>query len=105
MAEYLRCFQRDTIHASCEDYRAAASIDLDHDRADAGKKLSIPVLALSGASSFVGKTIDIKAAWQEVCDKLFTGDVPGGHFLAEESPDALLAVCLPFFERCHKPSN
>ena len=105
MAEYLRCFQGDTIHASCEDYRAAASIDLEHDRAEAGRKLSIPVLALSGASSFVGKTIDIKAAWQEVCDNLETDDVPGGHFLAEESPAALLAACLPFFARCVKHAD
>ena len=101
MDEYLRCFQSDTIHASCEDYRAAATIDLRHDRADTDKKLSIPVLALSGAASFVGKTIDIEAAWQAVCKNLTTGAVPGGHFLAEESPDELLVICLPFFAKCH----
>jgi len=100
LQEYLRCFQNDTIHASCEDYRAAATIDLDHDRADADKKLSIPVLALSGAASFVGKTIDIEAAWQAVCENLTIGQVPGGHFLAEESPDELLDLCLPFFATC-----
>ena len=101
LQEYLRCFQNDTIHASCEDYRAAATIDLDHDRADADKKLSIPVLALSGASSFVGNTIDIEAAWQAVCENLTIGQVQGGHFLAEESPDELLDFCLPFFSTCH----
>ena len=101
LQEYLRCFQNDTIHASCEDYRAAATIDLDHDRADADKKLSIPVLALSGASSFVGNTIDIEAAWQTVCENLTIGQVQGGHFLAEESPDELLDFCLPFFSTCH----
>ena len=100
MTEYLRCFQGDTIHASCEDYRAAASIDLEHDRADAGKKLSIPVLALSGADSFVGKTIDIETSWQAVCENLSVAQVPGGHFLAEESPKELLEICLPFFAKC-----
>ena len=100
MTEYLRCFQGDTIHASCEDYRAAASMDLEHDRADAGKKLSIPVLALSGADSFVGKTIDIETSWKAVCENLSVAQVPGGHFLAEESPKELLELCLPFFAKC-----
>jgi len=98
MSEYLRCFTPATIHASCEDYRAAATIDLEHDRAEAGKKLSLPVLALSGADSFVGKTINIEAAWQSVCQNVTCGKVPGGHFLAEESPDELLALCVPFFQ-------
>ncbi len=71
---------RVTIHASCEDYRAAATIDLRHDRADADKKLSIPVLALSGAASFVGKTIDIEAGWQAVCENLTTGAGTGWAF-------------------------
>ena len=49
MAEYLRCFSDPaTIHASCEDYRAAAGIDLDHDEADLTRRLECPVLALWG---------------------------------------------------------
>jgi len=97
LCEYLRCFTPETIHASCEDYRAAASIDLEHDRLDSDKKLLLPVLALSGQDSFVGRTIDIAAAWQACAENLTTGQVPGGHFLAEESPLELLDACLPFF--------
>ena len=97
MTEYLRCFQGDTIHASCEDYRAAASIDLEHDRADAGKNV-YPCACLIGANSFVGKTIDIKTSWQAVCENLSVAQVPGGHFLAEESPKELLELCLPFLK-------
>jgi len=102
MSEYIRCFTKQTIHASCEDYRAAASIDLEHDRRDSAKKLSIPVLALSGASSFVGKTVDIDAAWRACCKTVTSGSVPGGHFLAEESPEALLDACLPFFHAANR---
>ncbi len=98
MAEYLRCFTPETIAASCEDYRAAASIDLEHDRQDQDKKLTLPVLALSGADSFVGKTMDMQSAWQTYASNLTIGKVSGGHFLAEESPDEVLAHCLPFFK-------
>ena len=65
MADYLRCFSNPaTIHASCEDYRAAANIDLIHDEADKGRKLDIPLFAISGAASFVSARYDLVAEWQ-----------------------------------------
>ena len=97
-AEYLACFSKpETIHASCEDYRAAASIDLDHDRADADKKLAMPVLALWGERGFVGQTYDVITEWQAVAEDVRGHGVPGGHFLAEESPAETLAALSAFF--------
>jgi haloacetate dehalogenase len=97
-AEYLRCFSNpDTIHASCEDYRAAASIDLEHDAADAARKLKMPVLALWGDIGFVGKTYDVVAEWRKVAETVRGHAIPGGHFLAEESPDETLAALRTFF--------
>ena len=96
-AEYLRCFQRPgVIHATCEDYRAAAGIDLDHDAADAGAKLTMPLLALWGRDGFVGQTYDVVACWQEVAEDVRGVSVPGGHYVAEEAPEETLAGLLGF---------
>ena len=98
MADYLRCFSNPaTIHASCEDYRAAASIDLIHDQADKGRKLDIPLFAISGAASFVSARYDLVAEWQTSFTDVSAAQVPGGHFLPEESPDELLELVIPFF--------
>ncbi|PIW26267.1 MAG: alpha/beta hydrolase [Rhodospirillales bacterium CG15_BIG_FIL_POST_REV_8_21_14_020_66_15] len=94
MAEYVRCFSMpETIHASCEDYRAAATIDLEHDRADmaAGRRLTCPLLALWGARGLVGRKFDVLAAWRERAENVAGGTVDCGHFLAEESPDDTFA--------------
>ena len=96
--EYLRCFSNpDTIHASCEDYRASASIDLEHDAADAGQKLDIPLLVLWGATAMVGNKYDMLAAWREVAVDVSGFSVPGGHYLPEESPDETYQALLNFF--------
>ena len=98
MADYLRCFSDPaTIHASCEDYRAAASIDLIHDEADKGRKLDIPLFAISGTASFVSARYDLAAEWQTSFTDVSAAQVPGGHFLPEESPDELLELVIPFF--------
>ena len=98
MADYLRCFSNPaTIHASCEDYRAAANIDLIHDQADKGRKLDIPLFAISGAASFVSARYDLVAEWQTSFTNVSAAQVPGGHFLPEESPDELLELVIPFF--------
>ena len=96
--EYLRCFSNpDTIHASCEDYRASASIDLEHDAADVGLKLDIPLLVLWGATAMVGNKYDMLCAWQEVATHVTGFAVPGGHYLPEESPDETYQALLDFF--------
>jgi len=80
----------------CEDYRAAATIDLQHDAADAGKKLVMPVLALWGASGFVGSAYDVLAEWRAVAQDVRGHAVPGGHYLPEEAPQETLAALQGF---------
>jgi haloacetate dehalogenase len=96
--DYLRCFSNpDTIHASCEDYRASASIDLEHDAADANLKLTMPLLALWGADGMVGNKYDMLAAWRDVAENVSGFAVLGGHYLPEEAPDETYRALLDFF--------
>ncbi len=98
LAEYLRCFADPaTIHASCEDYRAAATIDIDHDDADGGRKLECPMLALWGDRGAVGKCFDVLALWRERAVDVRGKALPGGHYLAEEIPDLVAAEFAAFF--------
>jgi haloacetate dehalogenase len=99
LAEYERCFANPaTIHASCEDYRAAAAIDLDHDAADADRKVECPLLVLWGSKGVVHRLFDPIADWR-TCARVVTGKlVESGHFLAEEAPEATLAEMLAFLD-------
>ena len=99
---YLDAFSNpEVIHASCEDYRAAASIDLDHDRQDRHIKLSCPVQVLWGDKGFVGKTYDVIAEWQQYATHVTGRAVPGGHFLPEEAPQETAQAILSFLEASH----
>ena len=91
-AEYVRCFTPGAIHASCEDYRAAASIDLEHDRADraAGRKIACPALALWGALGIVERCFAPLDEWRRVADDVRGRALPCGHYIPEEQPEALL---------------
>ena len=88
LAEYERCFDAATIHASCEDYRAAASIDLVHDEAylDEGRKVECPLLTLWGGRGVMEKTYDVEAVWREYANDVRGKPLDAGHFLAEERP-------------------
>ncbi|KEA64116.1 Alpha/beta hydrolase fold [Marinobacterium lacunae] len=91
VAEYCRCFgSADAIHASCEDYRAAAMIDLEHDRADRPRKLECPVLVLWGNKGFVHRTYDLLEVWREYAQEVRGGALNCGHFLPEEAPDEVI---------------
>ena len=90
--EYVRCFSdARTIHATCEDYRAAATIDLEHDRRDRRKKLTMPVLALWGKQGVVGSQFDCLADWREVAENVTGRALNCGHFIPEEAPRETLA--------------
>jgi len=96
-AEYLRCFRDPAmIHATCEDYRAGASIDLDHDDADRDRKLSCPVLALWGEHGDMHRLYNVLDTWKERASNVSGRPVPSGHFIAEEIPDVLLAELKTF---------
>jgi haloacetate dehalogenase len=96
-AEYLRCYADPaTRHAICEDYRAAATIDLDHDAADAGRRVGCPLLALWGAKGTVGQLYDVLATWRDKATNVRGHALDCGHTLQEEAPDAVLESLLPF---------
>ena len=85
-------------HGLCEDYRAAAGIDLDHERADRerGLRLPMPLLALWGRDGVVNHCFRPLEEWRRVADDVRGGPLPCGHYIAEEAPEALLAEALPF---------
>ena len=91
-AEYERCFTPGAIHASCEDYRASASIDLDHDRADrdAGRRVACPLLALWGERGVVEKCFRPLHEWRRVADDVGGRALPAGHYLPEEVPELVI---------------
>lgn len=98
-AEYLRCLQDPaTAHGICEDYRAAATIDLEHERADlaAGRQITCPLLVLWGAHGTVAQCFDPLVEWQPLALDLRGMALPCGHYIPEEAPDLLLAQALPF---------
>ena len=99
--EYVRCFRDpEVIRASCEDYRAAASIDLEHDARDAasGRRVECPALVLWGADGFVGRAYDVLAVWRGYATEVRGHALAGGHFLPEEEPDTLLAELRDFLD-------
>ena len=98
LAEYERCFADPaTIHATCEDYRAAATIDLEHDAADADARIDCPLLALWGTKGVVNRLFDPIADWKSAARDVRGKALPSGHFLAEEAPEETLAELVAFF--------
>lgn len=101
LAEYERCFcTAEAIHAGCEDYRASAGIDLDHDRESRarGDKIGCDLLVLWGERGLIGRKFKPVELWQAQCAGNVTGAaLPAGHFIAEELPretaDALWSFC------------
>ncbi|MBV9348074.1 MAG: alpha/beta hydrolase [Pseudolabrys sp.] len=103
LAEYKRCFRNpETIHAICEDYRAGAGIDLEHDSADiaAGRKIECPVLLLWGATGGVGRHHDPGPAeiWKQYAANIVGATaVPSGHYLMDEAPQETTRALQAFF--------
>lgn len=98
--EYVRAYADPrAIHASCEDYRAAGGIDLEHDRADRARKLAMPVLALWGSQGVVGKMFDCLGDWQAVAENVTGRALRCGHFVPEEAPTQTLAEIRRFLRR------
>jgi haloacetate dehalogenase len=101
MNEYVRAYSNpETIHSTCEDFRAAADIDLDMDKADdkAGKKIECPLHILWAGKGTVGVLWDVLATWREKCAARVTGKaLDCGHFLQEEASQQLLTELHQFF--------
>ena len=97
--EYLRCFkQKKRIYASCEDYRAAATIDLEHDKKDKEKKLNIPIQVLWGKRGVVGKQFNPIKIWKKYTTKKVYGvEINSEHFIPEEKPEQTIKHLKSFF--------
>jgi haloacetate dehalogenase len=101
LAEYVRCISDPaTVHGICEDYRASATIDLEHDRADrqAGHLLECPLLVLWGQFGVIERCFNPLAEWQKAAHQVVGQSLPCGHYIAEEAPSLLLAAALPFLQ-------
>ena len=100
ITEYTNIFQ-DPAHvaATCADYRAAASIDLDHDRADRSAKhrITAPLLVMWGQSSYVGRNFDSVEVWKNYADQVTGIQVPSDHYIPEEAPSFTAEVLSEFF--------
>jgi haloacetate dehalogenase len=100
LAEYERCIQiPGSARGICEDYRASATIDLEHDRVDvlAGHKLSQPLRVLWGEHGAVGANFDVLKLWRERANEVSGRAVACGHYIAEEAPSEVLTEALDFF--------
>ena len=99
LAEYVRCFADPARSmATCEDYRAAATIDLEHDDADAaaGRRITCALLVLWGAHGYVGAAYDVLDVWREYADDVRGHPVDSGHFVPEEAPAETAAALREF---------
>jgi len=101
LSEYERCFcNPEAIHGACEDYRASAGIDLEHDRAsrERGEKIACDLLVLWGSRGVIDKLYDPLALWRAQCAGRVQGQaLPSGHFIPEELPQAVGDALVDFF--------
>jgi haloacetate dehalogenase len=105
LAEYIRCCTPENIHAVCEDYRAAVSIDLVHDEADLQRKLAVPVLVLWGERSHVNRSFQPIAAWRERAEDVRGKMLDCGHYPAEQAPGETYAALRAFFATADAGTN
>lgn len=99
MAEYARALALPgTAHGLCEDYRAAAGIDLVHDREDRdrGHRLEAPLMVLWGDEGVVHRCFRPLDEWRRVAQQVSGHTLPCGHYIPEEAPGALLDAVMPF---------
>jgi len=97
--EYLRTSaEMPHIHAMCEDYRAGASIDLQHDEADIQKKIACPLLVLWGERSPMGRLYDVLSIWRDRGVNVSGKALPAGHNLQEDAPAETLAALRSFLK-------
>lgn len=99
VAEYVRAFRDpDVVRATCDDYRAGASVDLEHDDASyaAGERVRCPLLVLWGGQGFVAAKYDVPAVWRDYATDVTAAALDCGHFLPEERPTETATALLAF---------
>jgi haloacetate dehalogenase len=104
-AEYIARFSNpDTIHAICEEYRAAATLDYQHDEADRGtRRIECPTLALWSQTGAVAEWYEPLEIWRTWADDVRGGPVPVGHFIPEEALEETLRQLVEFFDSSVRP--
>jgi len=101
LADYRRCWRdAEMIHGSCSDYRAAATVDLEHDGADIDKKVACPTLVFFGANGAMAGCFDIPAAWRQRCSDVRVQSIPGGHFFVDQYPRETARILSDFLAAC-----
>ena len=96
-AEYVRCFSNPaTLHAMCEDYRAAATIDLEHDAHDAERRIECPTLILWGERGAMHALYDVPGTWRPLARAVYARSFATGHWLPEECPAEVSAALMDF---------
>jgi haloacetate dehalogenase len=106
LEEYLKAFEDPAaIHASCEDYRAAASIDIAHDDADGNKKLMTPIKVIWAESGVIGRCFDPLKLWRQRAENVEGESVNATHYMAEEIPKEISGLMLDFFAHHLKEST
>jgi haloacetate dehalogenase len=97
LEEYRRCWRDPAmIHGSCCDYRATATVDLDHDEADIGRTVECPTLALWGSEGFMHHCFDMADLWQKRCSHLRPETLPGAHFFVDQFPTETAEILVDF---------
>jgi haloacetate dehalogenase len=97
LADYRRAWRTPAMmHGSCSDYRAAASVDLEHDTADISRKVACPTLVFYGAAGAMAKLFDIPAEWRKRCENVTEASLPGGHFFVDQFPGEVAARLAAF---------
>lgn len=103
LADYRRSWRDlEMIRGSCADYRAAASIDLDHDAADIDRRISCPTLVFYGSTGQMAQLFDIPAEWHKRCGNSTVATLPGGHFFVDQFPDDTAQILSDFLGRHEK---
>ena len=87
-----------SMHAMCEDYRAGASIEMQHDREDNGKMVACPLMTLWASYAPMGRIYDVLATWKERASNVTGKQIPGGHNLPDTSPKEVIAELRAFFK-------
>ena len=96
---YFKAFkQKKRIHATCEDYRASATIDLEHDKRDRKKLLNIPIQVLWGKQGVIGKQFNSVKIWKKYTKKnVYGAGITSGHFIPEQNPKETIKYLKKFF--------
>jgi haloacetate dehalogenase len=87
------------IHGSCSDYRAAGTVDLEHDRADLDSRVECPTLVLYGAKGAMARLFDIPAQWRKRCSRVIDASLPGGHFFVDQFGRETAVILSSFLDR------